>query len=71
MKRWVAKGRLIKLLKKFIELVNSISIKGVYERMVTEEAKLKGVITTEEEYKAFNVIKTILAMSSKFRTSEA
>tara|TARA_B110000208_G_C11663140_1_gene392409 strand:+ start:421 stop:975 length:555 start_codon:yes stop_codon:yes gene_type:complete len=59
-----------KIAQKIIELVNSISIKGVYERMVTEEAKLKGVITTEEEYKAFNVIKTILAMSSKFRTSE-
>jgi len=38
--------------------------------MVVEEAKLKGIITTEEEYKAFNVIKTVLAMSSKFKNSE-
>ena len=59
-----------KIAQKITELINSISIKGVYERMVIEEAKLKGVITTDEEYKAFNVIKTILAMSSKFKNSE-
>ena len=59
-----------KIAQKITELINSISIKGVYERMVIEEAKLKGVVTTDEEYKAFNVIKTILAMSSKFKNSE-
>ena len=40
--------------------------------MVQEEAKLNssGIITTEEEMKAFNVIKTMLAMSSKFKNTE-
>ena len=59
-----------KIAQKISDLINSISVKGVYERMITEEAKLRGVITTEEEYKAFNVIKTVLAMSSKFKNSE-
>ena len=59
-----------KIAQKISSLINSISVKGVYERMVAEEAKLRGVITTEEEYKAFNVIKTVLAMSSKFKNSE-
>lgn len=59
-----------KIAQKISNLINSISVKGVYERMVVEEAKLKGIITTEEEYKAFNVIKTVLAMSSKFKNSE-
>ncbi|MDC1402122.1 type I restriction enzyme HsdR N-terminal domain-containing protein [Flavobacteriaceae bacterium] len=59
-----------KIAQKISSLINSISVKGVYERMIVEEAKLRGVITTEEEYKAFNVIKTVLAMSSKFKNSE-
>ena len=59
-----------KIAQKISNLINSISVKGVYERMIVEEAKLKGIITTEEEYKAFNVIKTVLAMSSKFKNSE-
>lgn len=61
-----------KIAQKISELINSISIKGVYERMVQEEAKLNssGIITTEEEMKAFNVIKTMLAMSSKFKNTE-
>lgn len=59
-----------KIAQKISSLINSISVKGVYERMIVEEAKLRGVITTEEEYKAFNIIKTVLAMSSKFKNSE-
>lgn len=61
-----------KIAQKISELINSISIKGVYERMAIEEAKQnsRGVITTAEELKAFNVIKTMLAMSSKFKNSE-
>ena len=61
-----------KIAQKITELINSISIKGVYERMVINEAKLNssGIITTDEEYKAFNVIKTILAMSSKFNNKD-
>ncbi len=47
-------------------------MKGIYERMVIEESKLKssGIVTTAEEYKAFNVIKTKFAMSSKFKNTE-
>ena len=61
-----------KIAQKISDLINSISIKGVYEKMVIEEAKQNssGIITTAEEYKAFNVIKTMFAMSSKFKNSE-
>lgn len=61
-----------KIAQKISELINSISLKGVYERMVIEEAKINssGIITTPEELKAFNVIKTMLAMSSKFKNTE-
>ena len=61
-----------KIAQKISDLINSISLKGIYERMVIEEAKLNssGIITTAEEYKAFNVIKTVFAMSSKFKNSE-
>ena len=61
-----------RIAQKITELINSISIKGIYDRMVIEEAKINssGVITTDEEIKAFNVIKTVLAMSSKFKNTE-
>jgi len=61
-----------KIAQKISELINSISLKDVYERMIIEEAKQNssGVITTAEELKAFNVIKTMFAMSSKFKNSE-
>jgi hypothetical protein len=61
-----------KIAQKITDLINSISLKDVYERMVVEEAKQNssGVITTAEEIKAFNVIKTMFAMSSKFKNSE-
>lgn len=61
-----------KIAGKISELINSISLKGIYERMVIEEAKenSSGIVTTEEEMKAFNVIKTMFAMSSKFKNSE-
>lgn len=61
-----------KIAGKISELINSISLKGIYERMVIEEAKENslGIVTTEEEMKAFNVIKTMFAMSSKFKNTE-
>ena len=61
-----------KIAQKITDLINSISLKDVYERMIVEEAKQNssGVITTAEEIKAFNVIKTMFAMSSKFKNSE-
>jgi hypothetical protein len=51
-------------------LVNSISIKTALERIVQKEISESnsGIITTVEEIKAYNVIKTILAMSSKIKT---
>lgn len=51
-------------------LVNSISIKTALDRIVQKEISESnsGIITTVEEIKAYNVIKTILAMSSKIKT---
>lgn len=51
-------------------LVNSISIKTALDRIIQKEISESnsGVITTVEEVKAYNVIKTILAMSSKIKT---
>ncbi len=51
-------------------LVNSISIKTALDRIIQKEIaeSNSGVITTVEEVKAYNVIKTILAMSSKIKT---
>lgn len=53
-------------------LVNSISIKTALDRIVQKEISESnsGIITTVEEIKAYNVIKTILAMSSKIKTVE-
>lgn len=53
-------------------LVNSISIKSALDRIVKKEVieSNSGIITTPEELKAFNVIHTILAMSSKFKNSD-
>lgn len=54
------------------ELINSISIKNALDKLLKKEAAESnlGIFTTEEELKSFNVIKTILAMSSKFKNSE-
>lgn len=54
------------------ELINSISIKNTLEKILKKEASESnlGIFTTDEELKSFNVIKTILAMSSKFKNSE-
>jgi len=53
-------------------LINSISIKNALERIVKKEVEESnaGIMTTVEEIKAYNVIKTILAMSSKFKNSD-
>jgi predicted type IV restriction endonuclease len=58
--------------KQISDLINSISIKNVLDRVITREASESntGIITTEEEIKAYNVIKTIMAMSSKFKNSD-
>ena len=53
-------------------LINSISIKTALDRIVQKEISESnsGINTTVEEIKAYNVIKTILAMSSKIKTVE-
>lgn len=59
-----------KALNQIKGLVNSISIKTALDRIVQKEISESnsGIITTVEEMKAYNVIKTILAMSSKIKT---
>lgn len=59
-----------KALNQIKGLVNSISIKTALDRIVQKEISESnsGIITTVEEIKAYNVIKTILAMSSKIKT---
>ena len=54
------------------DLINSISLKNALDKILKKEASESnlGIFTTEEELKSFNVIKTILAMSSKFKNSE-
>lgn len=49
--------------KQIRQLINSVSIKSALDRLILEESKTlnSGVITTEEEIKVFNIIKTILA----------
>mgnify|MGYP000663090587 CR=1 FL=1 len=58
--------------EKIKSLINGSSLNAVASRVVKEEAAKSnsGIITTEEEIKAYNVIKTILAMSSKFKNSD-
>jgi hypothetical protein len=53
-------------------LINSISLRSALEKIVQKEIleSNSGIITTEEEIKAYNVIKTIMAMSSKFKNSD-
>lgn len=53
-------------------LINSISLKTALDRIVQKEISESnsGIITTAEEIKAYNVIKTILAMSSKIKALE-
>ncbi len=58
-----------KALAQIKELINSISIKTALDKIVQKEISdsNSGVVTTAEEIKAYNVIKTILAMSSKIK----
>ena len=54
------------------ELINSVSIRSALEKIIEKEVfeSNSGIITTNEEIKAYNVIKTIMAMSSKFKNSD-
>ena len=61
-----------KALSQIKGLVNSISIKTALDKIVQKEISESnsGIITTVEEIKAYNVIKTILAMSSKIKAAD-
>ncbi len=58
-----------KVLTQIKQLVNSVSIKTALEKVIKKEIadSNSGIITTDEEIKAYNVVKTILAMSSKIK----
>lgn len=58
--------------EQIFELINSISLRNAVDRITQKEISdsNSGIITTAEEIKTFNIIKTILAMSSKIKNSE-
>tara|TARA_R110002020_G_scaffold420967_4_gene630090 strand:- start:378 stop:1412 length:1035 start_codon:yes stop_codon:yes gene_type:complete len=53
-------------------LINSNSLKSVIDRITQKEIQESntGIITTNEELRVYNIIKTILAMSSKIKDTE-
>ena len=55
--------------EKIYNLINSISIEQVLEKIKAKESadNKRGIVTTSDEIKAFNIIKTILSLSSKFK----
>ena len=57
---------------KIKELINGTSLISTANRIIKYEASMSnsGIITTDEEIKAYNVIKTIMAMSSKFKNND-
>ena len=61
-----------KAYKRVHSLINSISISEALNRLKISEAKnsKSGIITTAIELKSFDIIKTIIAMSSKIKNSE-
>jgi hypothetical protein len=61
-----------KVLIQIKNLINSISIKTALDKIIQKEIteSNSGIITTEEEIKAYNVVKTILALSSKIKNAE-
>lgn len=61
-----------KINNKIFKLINSISIEQALDSLKERESKnaSKGIVTTSDEIKAYNVIKTIMAMSSKFNNND-
>ena len=55
--------------EKIKELINSVSVKAAYEKLMEDESNKNksGVYTTEDEHKAFNVVHTILSLSREVR----
>ena len=58
-----------KISKKIFSLINSISLSETLDKIKLQESEesKSGVLTTREELKSFDIIKTILAMSSKIK----
>lgn len=57
--------------KQIRQLINSVSIKSALDRLVIEESNTlnSGIITTEEEIRVFNIIKTVLAQHKQIDTN--
>jgi len=57
---------------KIYNLINSISLNEVLDKIKVEESKDSklGIVTTSEELKCYSIVKTILAMSSKVKVSD-
>ena len=53
-------------------LINYISIRNVSDKMLENVSSnsVNGIITTDEEIKFFNIVKTILGLSNKFKNTE-
>jgi len=53
-------------------LINYISIRNVSDKMLENVSSnsANGIITTDEEIKFFNIVKTILGLSNKFKNTE-
>ena len=62
-----------KVSSQIYELINSNSLQAALSRIIDKERKDNdsGIITTVDEIKAFNIIKTMIIMSSKVKDSEA
>jgi hypothetical protein len=58
-----------KVLSELLPLVNSISLRGVLNRIIREEnvSSNSGIISTTDEIKAYGIIKTILSLNRKVR----
>ena len=58
--------------KRIFKLVNSISLQEALKKVRTKEGKhsKSGIVTTLDELKSLQIIKTILAMSSKIKNDD-
>lgn len=61
-----------KINEKIFNLINSLSLQSVIDKIVKEEAlsSKSGVITTVDELKAYNIVKTIMAVSNKIKNTD-
>lgn len=54
------------------DLINSISLRSAVELVSKNESdsRSSGIITTDEELRIYNIIRTVLAMSSKIKNDQ-